>query len=465
MARRKRVERYRIREFRNSSGSISWRVTGNTPSGARIRENFGDRTAAIERRAELEKEAEGVHSERLVQRTILSAAQISDAEAAIGISEGRSLIEIVSAYKDLESRAEAKLCTLRVAIAFFESHYRPELVGISVFEAREKFLAARANRRPATVQFYEQSTALLLRPEPNRQLHLFSVADIEQVLNRFKNVNTVRAYRNGIIVFFNWAKRRHFCLENPCDGLDGLPEDTSQISILNLTEVKRLLTASVKYVDGEMAASVAIALFAGLRPSELEELRPEDIRRDSIRVRGGKRREFKRVVPIPPTLKAWLRRFPFNGHPQGWQRRMRNLKHASKARRWVKDILRHTSISFQAERDKDEALTVFDNGTSKKMMDRHYRAVIDDPEELNAFWKLTPKILLRENIVVELPRQPKVLWPSDKQLAKLVMTAPLTRVGAQVGVSDVAVRKRCLARKIPLPTHKGGRRRVSQAQV
>jgi hypothetical protein len=159
----------------------------------------------------------------------------------------------------------------------------------------------------------------------------------------------------------------------------------------------------------------------------------------------------KRSVPTPEILKVRLKDFPFKGRPEGWTGKMRNLKKASKARRWVKDILRHTSISFQAERDQNEALTAFNNGTSARMIDQHYRDVIGDPAIVAEFWRLNSGAVQAENIVVELPRKKIVTWPSDKALAKLMEHKPMVEIARELGVSDVAVRKRCIIRKILQP--------------
>ena len=51
----------------------------------------------------------------------------------------------------------------------------------------------------------------------------------------------------------------------------------SQITALSLEESKRLLYAATQLQGGAAAASVAIGLFAGLRPSEICDLKTEDI--------------------------------------------------------------------------------------------------------------------------------------------------------------------------------------------
>ena len=274
---------------------------------------------------------------------------------------------------------------------------------------------------------------------------------MELLLGKYKNVNSYRTYQRGISVFFNWCVRHHYALENPCDRLDALPADTSQVSILSLDEAKRLLRAAMLYHDGVMAPVVAIGLFAGLRPSELHELEPKNIKDGYIVVTGGKmRRKNNRRVPIPDVLKTWLAAYPFTGRPDGYSYKIKKLKDATEAERWVQDIIRHTSISFQLERDQDEARTAFNNGTSHQMIERHYRDVIEDPQDVTAYWQLIPDSLASTS--VPLPSSQGIdNWPTDKQLARLVFEKPLTHIATDLGVFDNAVRKRCISRGIELP--------------
>ncbi|MDP0496431.1 MAG: hypothetical protein Q7Q73_09510 [Verrucomicrobiota bacterium JB024] len=153
------------------------------------------------------------------------------------------------------------------------------------------------------------------------------------------------------------------------------------------------------YQEGVMVPVVAIGLFAGLRPSEIQDLDPKNIKEDYIVVTGGKlRRKMNRRAPLPDRLKVWLTQYPFVGIPDGIVYKMTVLKEAEK---WVQDIIRHTSISFQLERDQDEARTAFNNGTSRAMIERHYRDVVEDPKHVQAYWALTPESL--KSISVELP--------------------------------------------------------------
>ena len=453
MARPKKVDHFKIQPFQNTAGTQSWRVTGSKADGTRVRKNFSERTDAIQEMADLEAEFGGTVVAPKVQRTRLTIEEISDAEAAIRHAGGRKLANVMSHYLALESRTKAKGISLDDAVAFAESHYRAETKSISILNAYNEFLATKPFGTQTTKAHYETCLSRLLAPDPNKLVHTFAVSDIERIISKYKNLTTRDTYRRAFSAFFNWSVRHHYCLENPCTRLDRIPKDMSQIAIFSLDEIKRLLAAAATYQDGALAATVAIGLFAGLRPSEIEELKPEQIMAEGIRVEGGKlRRQLKRTVPVPPVLSVWLRKHPFKGVPEGLKYKMKQLKKATKAKKWVHDVIRHTSISFQTERDENEALTAYNNGTSKKMMDLHYRNTIGDSKILTEFWALTPLKLLANKPEIELPGKPKIEYPEKKTLEKLVWQKPIIHAAKDVGVSDVMLRKHCVKLGIPLPT-------------
>jgi integrase len=226
----------------------------------------------------------------------------------------------------------------------------------------------------------------------------------------------------------------------------------SQIVALSLEEVKRLLYAAMLLQNGSAVASVAIGILGGLRPSEIHDLKPADIGENVIRVSGGKlRRKLKRTVPIPPVLASWLKKHPFTGLPSGWDYKMKALKKVTKAKKWVQDVIRHTSISFQADRDKNEALTAYNCGTSIQMMNQHYRHTIDEENAISEFWNLSPANLIANKPDIKLPGKLKINWPNKAELKKLVWAKPLIHAAKDIGVSNVALKKHCVKLGIVLP--------------
>jgi hypothetical protein len=108
-------------------------------------------------------------------------------------------------------------------------------------------------------------------------------------------------------------------------------------------------------------------------------------------------------------------------------------------------------ITYQAERDRNEGMTAFNNGTSKEMMDRHYRDSVDDPREVEKFWAITPKSLAKAGIKVKLPGPTDKDWPPKAKLKKMVRERPMVHVAQDLGVTDVALKKHCVKLGLELP--------------
>jgi hypothetical protein len=297
MATPKKTNRFHIKEHINASGSVSYTVTGYKTGHERVRQNFTTRHEAEQRRADLEAEAAGSPTPSILKRTRLTEDQLADAEAAFKVAGTRKLAQIVSHYLGVEERLRSRGIDIDSAVSFSESHFRKEMVSVSILNAHGEFIQSRAGKEARTLTFYESTLRLLLDPDPNKAVHTFTVSDLEKILSGYRNVNSKRAYRSGFSVFFNWCVRHHYCLEDPCKRLDKLPKDMSQIAALTLEEVKRLLYAATRLQDGTAAATVAIGIFAGLRPSEIKDLKSADIGERGIKVTGGKlRRKLKRSV-------------------------------------------------------------------------------------------------------------------------------------------------------------------------
>ena len=440
-------DRFKVKTFINPAGKIAWRVTGTTLAGKRIRENYAERATAQSRRLELEDtDLDPSRPAPTLKSTILTEQQISDAETAFQECGNRSLTSAVHRLLQIEGVAQEKEASVDTLIRFFRDNYNPEMKSISVYNAVEAFLKAKevAGLYPKTITFYRGSLHFLTKLDPNRLLQDVSFQEIEKILSQYGNLNSRRARLRAFSVFFSWAQKRDYILDNPCGKLDPIPADDRKIEILPLEVCRKLLKAAMGWKDGEMAATIGIALFSGLRPSEIESLTPEDIRPNGIRVTGGKlRRSAKRIVPISENLNVWLSQYPFKKFPSHHRNSFRLLKEATGHKVWVQDILRHTSISFQLAQDEDIYKVATRNGTSVQMVNRHYLEVIDDPRDVEGFWKITPDSLRKVQVKIPDPKAPKtVKWPSNAALKKMVADMPMTQVGKAIGVSDNAVRKR-----------------------
>jgi hypothetical protein len=81
-------------------------LTGSTPEGKRIRQQFDSRAKAAQAKRDLDLEAEGLRSQSRLLKTRLSESQMQDAEIAINLIGDLSLATLAREMLDLERRAK-----------------------------------------------------------------------------------------------------------------------------------------------------------------------------------------------------------------------------------------------------------------------------------------------------------------------------------------------------------------------
>lgn len=170
-------------------------------------------------------------------------------------------------------------------------------------------------------------------------------------------VNDLAAIR----VFCTWLTQQRYLASNPAEDIPTPQTDASAKETLSNHDAAALMAEADDWMDGVFAPYFAIALFAGLRPTEIAGLKPDHVvlrgREPFIRVIGGKRRRTQRIVPISDNLKAWLTkhaRHPFL--PVRFQYGWRWVRERAGVRkRWSGDICRHTWASNRMAILRDEA--------------------------------------------------------------------------------------------------------------
>jgi integrase len=460
MGRQKSTERYKLTRFKNRNGTYSWRVSGpaTEPGGKRVRQNFRKKPDAIDIKADLERKRAGFEKkEWALRKTSLTEEELATATSVIGELEGESLGTAVGHYKRIQTLSEKYKADPEDLIKFVETHFQKELEEITIWNAYERFLkdCKGRNVRDKTYTSYKSHLKpLISRLDPNAYVHEIKIKHLEEILAAYEKPTTRNTHKTAFSVFFNWATARQYVLNNPAAKLGKIHQDDKRVHILSLEETRRLLKAAMTYRDGYLTIPIAIGLFAGLRPSELEGLTQDDIYENdgkpqsdhlsnwSIHVKEGKNsRKESRLVPVPKVLKTWLEAFPFHSLPTNRSRPWKALREATNAENWVQDVIRHTSISYQLARDKNEALVAYNNGTSKKMMKNHYRRLIRSLKDVQEFWAITPESL--GDIEVKLPRSRKrIQWPADDELLAMIKKTSNSAVARKFDASEAAVRKR-----------------------
>ncbi len=137
---------------------------------------------------------------------------------------------------------------------------------------------------------------------------------------------------------------------------------------------------------------LALALFCGIRPSELQKITRADVHMDRgfVEILGetAKTRR-RRLVPLPENAKQWFQ-LPGDLPPINLTRRKRRIKQLSGiGASWPPDAMRHSATSYQLALNQDAARTALNLGHSPDVLFRHYREVVAT-QEAARFFKITP---------------------------------------------------------------------------
>lgn len=226
------------------------------------------------------------------------------------------------------------------------------------------------------------------------------------------SVRTRLADMSAVSTFCDWLKGEKWLAENPLDGITRPESDATAPRVLTAVQVRALLHAARTLGEGRLLRYFALAIFAGLRPGEIERLRPDQIKTSGahpvVRVVGGKRRQRVRVVPILPPLRAWLKVAPEHwpiSDIAGTDRRLfdevrqaagliewkGNLSGKRETVRsdWQDDICRHTFISIRMAMTHDEGLVALEAGNTPDVIHAHYLSMID-AKEMRAMMAIRP---------------------------------------------------------------------------
>jgi len=190
-------------------------------------------------------------------------------------------------------------------------------------------------------------------------------------------------------VFFGWCLTRSYCSRNIVDIVEEPSFDKPEIKILSVENVEKLMIgAQVK--DPEIVQHLALMLFGGIRPAEVQRLSELDMKGDAIRIlpATSKTRQ-NRWVTINPTLKAWQQcggALPVKDFTSRILELRRDIGITDNE--WQSDILRHTFVSY-AVPVLGMAQTALEAGHSELVLLENYRSLAKK-QDAERFWKILP---------------------------------------------------------------------------
>ena len=197
----------------------------------------------------------------------------------------------------------------------------------------------------------------------------------------------------------NHTIKRDWLAINPMAKVDRIPVPKGETITLAPAQATALMQAAERRPD--FIAYHAIAMFAGVRPYELERLTwgEVDLVEGHITITAAQSKtNRRRIIPIEPNLKAWLERAVALGvktaGPIAPQKNLRNRlvdfrKEAGFAD-WVQDVMRHSYASHWLAQNEDiNRLTLALGHTSPTMLWKHYHRATKRTDAA-LYWAIMP---------------------------------------------------------------------------
>lgn len=275
---------------------------------------------------------------------------------------------------------------MRAGIEAIEAQERT----VSFEEAAWASVAARSHLRPVSKRDLRHFVRRMLKVDgmAERPLRAMTSRECRQMLQGAFPAS-LSSYKKGRAILhsiFAYGKRQEWCSDNPVDRVEAPPIRERPIKPLTLMEIRRLVETAASPGHRAMQLALHLMLYCGIRPAEVQRLRPEDIQwkkrriiiRPSTSKTGG-----GRSVPLrkPALLRHAPQRIPGN-----WNHRWRALRRSAGFLHWQPDALRHTFASYHAAYFRNlPALQLEMGHRSADLLRTRYASVIEG--NAARFWK------------------------------------------------------------------------------
>ena len=298
-------------------------------------------------------------------------------------------------------RLEPFKATLSQAVeGYIRNLPRPEaLPNLNVL--KDEFLKSRKamNCRPRTLVQYESYLNVICLEFGKTEVSKLCRQDIEDWLEESDwSPRTRKNYLVTMTTVMNYALGKGYCAGNTAASIDRPILDDRPVGILTPSQAEKLLRVA-KSSAPDMLPALVIALFAGLRRSEIyaldwAEIDPEG---GTIEVKGIKAKtRQRRLVSLSHNLTAWLDlvrdkvgRVCTDQSIDVFSERLRRLAVTAEIAQWPHNAMRHSFGSYFLGKTKDENLTASEMSNSPAVVIKHYRALVRD-SDVSKYWNLSP---------------------------------------------------------------------------
>jgi integrase len=368
-----------IKKVKVGNGRRLWCVTWPKIGKGRNRQFFNDKA-----------EAETVFDQKKIEQENFGTAGLSYSD--------RQRNE----YRECAEKLQPFGKTIRDAVEFYLPHLRAsnrtctatelvnELLVIKEADgASKRYLSDLGSRlRQFSDRFDGKPVAEITSPQIDEWLRSLSDKDSGKRLSPVTRNN----FRRVLIVAFNFAKERGYCIGNPAANTARAKVIETAIGILTVEQTARLLENAAV----ELVPYIAIGAFGGLRRAELERLDWKEIDMQSglIEVTASKAKSARRrFVRIQSNLAKWLQPYAqLSGRvtPPRYSELLDQAREAAGITEWPQNALRHSFASYHLAKFRDAPALALELGhTSAHLVFNHYRELVR-PKQAERYWKIAP---------------------------------------------------------------------------
>lgn len=293
--------------------------------------------------------------------------------------------------------------TINQAVDFF-LQYHQRVPDTKLDQAIVQLLAAKraANLRERYIRQLEFVCNRFAAGRTEKLVKEIRQAEIEEWLNGHGWApKTRKGYLTDLQTLFAFCSVKGWLIEDPAAKIQKPRLDEGRPVILTADQSERLMLKAQE-TDTGLCCYLGLALFAGIRPEEIERLPAAtiDVRANIIRIPAEvSKTRRERDVDIQPNLKAWLKKFPPVADAETGRIALPNFKRRFDAVRkaaglfdgWAHDVMRHTYGSFYVAKFESIGKAALQMGNSEPVIKSHYLEYIRDPKAVAKFWSIKPE--------------------------------------------------------------------------
>lgn len=307
---------------------------------------------------------------------------------------GVSPIDAAALLRELLSATKGNMQKARDCIREGIKQLQQQSQSVSFSHAVKVALQCRKDRRPRTIVDFRYITNRLMRRNPElatRKIRTLSSAECTVYLHRaFETPQQFRKARAILSGVFSTAFRMGWCDANPILRVEVPRIREKTIHPLKSEEITRLETTVKQPEHEDMALSLHLLLYCGVRPHEVARMNPQEdidwesqevyIRPTTSKTGGGRVIPLRKISSILHSNRCI---------PRNWEKRWRALRRAARFEHWQQDACRHTFATYHARcfRNLPALQLEMGHGSLRLLQTRYIMACrVQAPEE---FWRST----------------------------------------------------------------------------